>query len=151
MDLLSTGITLLAVRVADRPPDDDHPYGHARADHLGALGAATLMGITAVWVLWQAGQRIFVEPIIPSVTVWSFVVVGVSLSINLVRVLLLRRAREQSQSLAASAVNFSTDMVGSVLVLIALSLIAFSDVLGLPFWFIERADALAAALVALLA
>ncbi len=151
MDLLSTGITLLAVRVADRPPDDDHPYGHARADHLGALGAATLMGITAVWVLWQAAQRIFVEPILPSVTVWSFFVVGISLGINLVRVLLLRRASEQSQSLAASAVNFGTDMIGSVLVLIALSLIAFSDALALPLWFVERADALAAALVALLA
>lgn len=151
LDLLSAGIAFLAVRVADQPPDDDHPYGHARADHLGALGAATLMGVTAVWVLLQALQRLLFAPVVPTVTIWSFLVVGISLLINLVRVVILRRSREKSQSLAAAAVNFSTDMIGSLLVLIALSIIALSSIVAFPLWLVARADALAAACVALLA
>ena len=37
LDLISTLITLLVVRVAAVPPDSNHPYGHERAEQLGAL------------------------------------------------------------------------------------------------------------------
>ncbi len=151
LDLLSAGIAYVAVRVADQPPDDDHPYGHARADHLGALGAASLMGLTALWVLWQAMHRLLFVPVVPTVTLWSFLVVGISMLVNLVRVGILRRTSQKSQSLAASIVNFSTDMIGSLLVLIALTVIAISNVMPFPDWLVVRADALAAACVAVLA
>ena len=40
LDLLAAGITFLVVQIADLPPDENHPYGHARAEHLGALAEA---------------------------------------------------------------------------------------------------------------
>ncbi len=152
LDLLAAGVTLLAVRIADRPPDENHPYGHARADNLGALAQTVLLVVAAGWILWQAGQRIFIEPAIPEVTIWALLVVVISLGINLFRIYILNRATHEaaSPSLAASIANFSVDMLGSLVVLLALLTISLREWLPLPFWLVARADALAAAFVALL-
>ena len=52
LDLLSTVITLFVVRVAAVPPDRNHPYGHERAEHLGALAGMFLLAGTAVFILY---------------------------------------------------------------------------------------------------
>ena len=43
LDFVSTLITLVVVRVAAVPPDQNHPYGHERAENLGALAGMTLL------------------------------------------------------------------------------------------------------------
>jgi cation diffusion facilitator family transporter len=151
-DLLAAGVTVLAVRIAERPPDENHPYGHARADNLGALAQTVLLVVTAAWILWHAGQRIFVAPAIPEVNVWALLVIVISLAINVFRVYMLNRATHSaaSPSLAASIANFSIDMLGSLVVLLALLIISLREWLPIPFWLVARADALAAACVALL-
>lgn len=42
-DLISDGVTLWAVRMAQIPPDEDHPYGHGRFEAVGALGVSILV------------------------------------------------------------------------------------------------------------
>src|SRR5215510_10153122 len=54
LDLLAAGITYVAVRIADLPPDENHPYGHARAEHLGALAETVLLIATAALVLRES-------------------------------------------------------------------------------------------------
>jgi cation diffusion facilitator family transporter len=153
LDLLAAGVTFLVVRVADLPPDENHPYGHARAENLGALAQTVLLVATAALVLWHALERILFMPVIPEVTIWSFLVIIISLIINVARVYTLHRtAREtRSHTLAANVANFANDILGSLLVLVALGLIALDPWLNLPSWLIVRADAIAAALVALVA
>jgi cation diffusion facilitator family transporter len=150
LDIIATGITFLVVRFADLPPDENHPYGHARAENLGALAGTVLLFTTAGWVLWQAFDRILFHPAIPEITVWSFLVILVSLVINILRVQALRRAATQfnSPTLAANAANFTTDILSSLVVLLSLVLIGLNYWLPLPDWLIQRADALAALIVA---
>src|SRR6516164_10355046 len=45
-DLVATLITFLVVRVAAIPPDANHPYGHERAENLGALAGMAILGAT---------------------------------------------------------------------------------------------------------
>lgn len=153
IDLLSDGVTFLAVRVADLPPDANHPYGHARAENLGALAQTILMTATYGWVLWNALLRIFIAPQLPDISVWIFAVVVFTLLINSIRVYQLKRIAStlKSQSLEASATNFANDILRSLIVLVTLGLITLEHWLPLPRWFIERFDALAAAIVALIA
>lgn len=152
LDLIATSITLLVVRFADLPPDENHPYGHARAENLGALAGTVLLVTTAGWVLWQALQRIFVSPAVPDVTIWSFLVITVSLVVNIVRVGMLKRAATafKSPTLAANVANFTNDILSSLIVLVSLLLITLSQWLPLPLWLVQRADAIAAAIVALM-
>ena len=154
LDLLAAGITFMVVQIADLPPDENHPYGHARAEHLGALAEAVLLVVTAVLVLREAYLRIFVHPELPEISVWAFAVMLVSLVVDWRRSRALKRAAEQfkSDALAADAAHFTNDLISTGVVLAGLALIATTHPGGLlPAWLYIRVDALAAAVVALIA
>src|SRR6266545_8165674 len=154
LDLLAAGITFMVVQIADLPPDENHPYGHARAEHLGALAEAVLLVVTAVLVLRESYLRIFVHPEMPEISVWAFAVMIVSLVVDWRRSRALKRAAEQfkSEALAADAAHFTNDLLSAGVVLAGLTLIAITHPGGLlPAWLYMRVDALAAAIVALIA
>ena len=154
LDLLAAGITFLVVQIADLPPDENHPYGHARAEHLGALAEAVLLVVTAVLVLRESYLRIFVHPELPEISIWAFVVMIVSLVVDWQRSRSLKRAAEQfkSDALAADAAHFTNDLLSTGVVLAGLALIAVTIPDGLlPAWLYVRVDAIAAAVVALIA
>jgi cation diffusion facilitator family transporter len=153
LDLLSTLITFLVVRIAAVPPDSNHPYGHERAEQLGALAGMTLLAGTGALILYHAFDNIFFHPGAPAVSIWSFAVLIVSVVVDFLRAGTLRKAarRHASSALASDAEHFSNDMLGAVSVLIGLAIIALRDPLHLPDWLVERADAIAALLVAAIA
>ena len=62
LDLISTLITFLVVRIAAVPPDSNHPYGHERAEQLGALAGMTLLAGAAALILYRAFDTIFFHP-----------------------------------------------------------------------------------------
>lgn len=154
LDLAASGITYLVVRIADLPPDENHHYGYARAEHLGALAQMVLMIITAVWVLSEAYQRIFGPTEIPDVGVWSLSILSISLVVDWYRSRVLKRVAEQEKSpaLAADAANFANDMLSVTVVLISLVLLIMLQPLALvPVWVLARLDAFAATIVAIIA
>jgi cation diffusion facilitator family transporter len=150
LDLISTLITLLVVRVAAVPPDSNHPYGHERAEQLGALAGMTLLGGTGALILYHAFDTIFIHPGAPLVSVWSFAVLIVSVVVDFFRARALRRAAAsyESSALASDAVHFANDMFGATSVLVGLAVVALRDPLHLPKWLVTRADAVAALIVA---
>src|SRR5213592_4152271 len=72
LDLLAAGITFLVVHVAELPPDENHPYGHARAEQLGALAETVLLVVTAAVVLRESFVRTFITIEEPRLNVWAF-------------------------------------------------------------------------------
>ncbi|MHB1243733.1 MAG: cation diffusion facilitator family transporter [Gaiellaceae bacterium] len=122
-DLVAALLTFFAIGVAGRPADRGHQYGHGKAEHLAALGEAAFLGLVSVAVAALAVTRITgaaesaVNP-----TWWVFVVVGVVLSIDLVRtVVSLRSARRySSEALRSNALHFGSDFAGTLAVLIGL-------------------------------
>jgi cation diffusion facilitator family transporter len=153
LDLLSTLITYLVVRIAAVPPDSNHPYGHERAEQLGALAGMTLLAGTGALILYHAFDTILFHPSAPTVSIWAFAVLIVSVTVDFLRAGTLRRAakRHASSALASDAEHFGNDMLGAVAVLIGLAVIALRGPLHLPDWLVERADAIAALLVAAVA
>ena len=59
LDLIATAMTLWAVRLAEKPPDRNHTYGHGKFENLSALGQTLLLLITAGWVIYEAAARLF--------------------------------------------------------------------------------------------
>lgn len=125
---LDTGATILtyfAVRAADKPADEDHPFGHHKFESVAALIETGLLFVLAVGVLIEAGRRLLLGRGAEAVDAnWlPFAVLLVSIAIDAVRWRTLARvAREtHSQALAADALHFSSDLVASVLVLIGLA------------------------------
>jgi cation diffusion facilitator family transporter len=154
LDLIAAAITYVVVRIADLPPDENHPYGHARAENLGALAETVLLVVTAALVLRESFIRLFIAPEQPHVNVWSFGVLIVSLVVDWRRTRALNKAAKEfkSQALAADAAHFSNDMLSAAVVLVSLTVLAIAQPQQLlPAWLLLRLDALAAIVVALIA
>ena len=122
-DLVAALLTFFAIGVAVRPADEGHQYGHGKAEHLAALGEATVLAVFSVAVGALAATRLSgsaehaVDP-----AWWVFAVVGLVLAIDLARtVVSLRTARRYgSEALRSNALHLGTDFAGTLAVLAGL-------------------------------
>jgi cation diffusion facilitator family transporter len=143
-DLVAALLTLFAVRVATRPPDREHHYGHGKAEHLAALGESAFLILVSLFVAGESVRRLIdggghgVEA-----TWWAFVVLGFVIAVDVSRTVVSRRAarRFRSAALAANALHFGSDLAGSLAVLVGLVFVAAGE---------PSADAVAALFVAVL-
>jgi cation diffusion facilitator family transporter len=122
-DLVAALLTFFAVGVAVRPADEQHQYGHGKAEHLAALFEASVLAAVSVGVAVLAVARLvgWVEITVDS-RWWVFLVVGFILAIDVSRTLTsLRTARRfQSAALFSNALHFGSDFAGSLAVLVGL-------------------------------
>lgn len=147
LDLVAAVITLIAVSVSDRPADDIHPYGHGKVENFSALIETILLFITCAWIIYEAVQRIFFRSVSVDPSAWAFLVIIVSIAIDVTRSRMLRRAaqKHRSQALEADALHFSTDVWSSAVVLVGLVLVwAGRNVFPKQAAVLNRADAVAA-------
>lgn len=144
LDLAAAAMTWFAVRVSDKPPDAIHTYGHGKIENLSALFETVLLLATCVWIIYEAIQRLFVRSVEIEASLWAFVVMGVSIVIDLSRSRALARVARKyhSQALEADALHFSTDVWSSSVVIAGLLLVRLADVVGVP-WLV-KADSVAA-------
>src|SRR3989304_4831804 len=78
-DGTSNVVGLVGIWLAYNPPDKDHPYGHKKYETLALLGISILLFLTCYQVL-QAAYLRFRDSIIPDVTVFSFLVISVTMA-----------------------------------------------------------------------
>jgi cation diffusion facilitator family transporter len=124
-DLVAALLTFWALRVAARPPDRDHPYGHGKAEHLAALGEAGFLVFVSLVIAYQAVIRLTAPSSHEVNAAWyTLVVVGVVLVVDISRTTLSWRAarRLHSAALASNALHFASDFAGTIAVLIGLLL-----------------------------
>ncbi|MDO8489881.1 MAG: cation diffusion facilitator family transporter [bacterium] len=142
LDLVSAILTYFAVRIGDKPPDDDHHYGHGKVESVSALVEAGLLFGTALLIVYEAVHRLIAGDLRVEATWYAFAVIIISIVVDWTRSRsLLKIAKEtNSQALEADALHFTTDLGSSAAVLVGLILVK-CDVVG--------ADAVAAIIVAL--
>ncbi len=143
LDLIAAMMTYFAVKIADKPADSDHNFGHGKVENLSALLETLLLLITCVWIIWEAVNRLENGEVAITVSVWSYVVVITSMIVDIGRSRQLMKIAKKykSQALEADALHFSTDILSSFVVLLGL--------VGASFKFYS-ADVFAALVVALI-
>lgn len=143
IDLVATIITWAVVRVSDKPADDEHHYGHGKLESISALGVTALLYVLAGGIMVEAYSRLREGTPPPTISAVPFVVLVIDIAVNLWRARALHRAAREtrSQALAADALHFASDVMGSCAVIVGLILA------GLGFWW---GDAVAAAAVAVM-
>ena len=109
IDVGATVLTYYAVRVSDKPADEEHHYGHGKVESVSALAETALLFVLAGVVIWEAAKRLM-SPQPPEVeaTPWAFAVIAVSIVVDFLRARVLYRTAEQtsSQALEADALHF---------------------------------------------
>jgi len=124
VDVVATIITWLVVRVSDRPADEEHHYGHGKLESISALGVIALLYVLAGGILVESYSRLREGAPPPTISAIPFVVLLLDIAVNFWRARALQRtARDtKSQALAADALHFASDVLGSVAVIGGLAL-----------------------------
>jgi len=112
-------VALTALSVGARPPDEDHAYGHGKAEYFSSGVEGTLILVAAVAICIQAGRRL-VQPAPIEQPLVGIVLALAAAAINLAVALVLRRVgrRERSISLEADAQHLLSDVATSVAVVV---------------------------------
>jgi cation diffusion facilitator family transporter len=143
VDVIATVITWMVVRVSDLPADEEHQYGHGKLESLSALGVIAMLYVLAGGILVASWGRLREGAPPPTVSAIPFIVLLIDIAVNFWRARALHRtARDtRSQALAADALHFASDVLGSIAVIIGLALA------GLGYWWGDAAAAIAVAIV----
>ena len=149
LDLMAAVMTFFAVRVADKPADKQHPFGHGKVENVSALFETLLLLATSGWIIYEATHRLAAPESHVEVSIWSFIVMGTSIVIDVTRSRILYAAakKHNSQALEADALHFSTDIWSSSVVILGLVLVTVARWVP-SLSFLEKGDAVAALVVA---
>lgn len=141
VDTGATAVTWFAVTYADKPADDDHHYGHAKAESVAALIETGLLFMMVAWIVKEAVSRLFGEAHPVEINLWvvGVIVIAIIVDFNRSRALKKVARATSSAALEADALHFASDMWSSICVLLGLGFV----LLGFG-----KADAIAALVVA---
>ncbi|MCA9090384.1 MAG: cation transporter [Planctomycetaceae bacterium] len=119
-DVVTTVVVLLALRVAQRPADAEHPYGHTRAEGIAASNVAVLIIISAMVVGWEAIQRLSHPHAVPPM--WTLWLAGANIVIKegLYRYKIKVGKRTGSGAMIANAWDHRSDALCALAVLLGL-------------------------------
>lgn len=148
LDLIATLMTWFSLRIAAKPADANHPFGHGKFESFSALLQTGLLVATAV-LIGAIAVREWVHGVVNiHLDAWAFAVMLTSIAVDWRRAAMLRHAAVtyESDALAADALNFTSDLASSVAVLIGLGLVAVGEKTGWSS--LDHADAAAACIVA---
>lgn len=135
-------VAFLSLRWAEQPPDDEHAFGHDKAEYFSSGFEGALIFFAALVILYEAAPRL-VHPQALEQTSLGLLVAAIAGGINLLASLALRRgaAQYRSPALAADARHLLSDVWTTAGIIVAVALVALTGWLWL--------DALIAMLVAL--
>ncbi|MBX3049410.1 MAG: cation transporter [Anaerolineales bacterium] len=120
-------LALVVLNIAAQPPDEEHAYGHSKAEYFSSGVEGGLILLAAVSIAWAAIQRLLYPQPLEDIGLGLAVSVTASL-INLGVALVIRRAgqRHNSPALQANSQHLLTDVWTSAGVLLAVGLVALS-------------------------
>jgi len=129
IDLFGVIIGYTAIRIASRPPDKGHPYGHGKAENIAGVVIAAMIFIAAIIIAYQAIVRLIAGGVVELVTLGIYVTAA-AIAINLlVSWYSLKVARTtESIALEATARDLLADVLSSVAVLVGLILVQFTGI-----------------------
>ncbi len=143
MDLSGAVIGLVGIRLAGRPPDSGHPYGHNKIENLAGAVIAVVIFLAAVAIVYEAVKRFFTGAAVEMAGVGIVVTVfAIVINIGISRYALRVAKSEDSVALETTARDLMADVMSSASVLAGLILVSITGVAAL--------DPIAALFVAIL-
>ena len=121
MDAASNVVGLVVVKKAQKPPDQDHPYGHHKIEIVAAAGIGVLVGAAAIQFTWSAVEALLYGQPMPKASPAGFVIIGGTMAVNIfVATYEAIRAKQlNSPYLAADAKHTASDVLVTTAVLVA--------------------------------
>ena len=124
-DAIASTFAFISIRLASQPADEDHPYGHGKAEALAAAAQGLLIAGGAAYIIFSAAQR-FVERDVDIDTAPGIAALGVTAVVNVAVVMYVSRAARLTGSVAlhADTRHLWTNVAQAFAVILALVLVA---------------------------
>lgn len=124
-DTVASGVVLAALAYAQRPPDDQHPYGHTRAEAVAGASVALLIVLSALWIGFEALRQLPVVHGLPAPWTLWLAAANVAIKEALFRFKRAVGRSSGSQALLANAWDHRSDAFASAAVLAGLAAVRF--------------------------
>jgi len=127
MDIFSSTLNFLAIRIGSRPADKDHLYGHGKVESLAGLFQAVVIASSGLFLIWEAIDR--VRNPHQTRAEWNGIMsMVIAIVVSIALVIRLRRVARQTDSpaLSSDALHYATDIYINLGVLGALAVSAVS-------------------------
>ena len=123
-DLVGGAAALISIRIAARPADEEHPYGHGKVESISASVAATVVAIGGGFIVFQATRRLIEGS--PEIDVGLAIApMLVAVAANIILAFYMRREarRAHSLALASEATHLQTNVVQAGAVIAGLTIV----------------------------
>jgi len=122
-DTGSNVVGLIGIRAAERPPDEDHPYGHRKYETVAAAAVTIFLFLLVLEVLRNAFNHLSGRTAPPHISIVGFVIMAVTVMINIAVVKYESAAAERlgSEMLLADSLQTRGDVWTSIAVIVALA------------------------------
>jgi cation diffusion facilitator family transporter len=128
LDLIASLIAYVSVRMSNKPPDWDHPYGHGKFENISGTVETLLIVVAGIWIIFESGKKLTdLEPI--NLPIVGVVVMLIGAMINWIVGRIVKQAGEESKSVAmrSNALHLLTDVYSSVGVAVSLLVVSLTD------------------------
>lgn len=123
LDLLASLINFFVIRHAQKPADEDHRFGHGKAEALGGLAQTAFIVASALWFLIDVAARLVSPEPVAELAIGNSVMIlsiGATLGLVLFQRWVIRRTK--SLVISADSLHYQADLLGNLAVIISLNL-----------------------------
>lgn len=129
VNLTAALLALFMLKLAEKPPDDDHPYGHTKAEYFSSIVEGALILVAALSIGIAAVDRLLHPQFIEQ----AFLGLGISAIASLINlgvaiILLKEGKKNRSITLESDGYHLMTDVWTSVGVIVAVALVALTNI-----------------------
>ena len=131
-DMGSSIITMIGFKMAGKPADSDHPFGHGRMEYMSAFIVSVLILLVGTELFKSSVSALVSGESAPTYSVWAIIILAVSVLVKLWMCLFNRRLGKKigSEALLATAQDSLNDMVATSVILLS---VGVSMLIKLPF------------------
>jgi len=121
-DVLTSFIVWVGIRTAVKGPDEDHPYGHGKAEPLASFIVATFLMIASILIASRGVERLWSPPMKPEpFTLWVLLV-SIIIKEIIYRYLKYKSKTVKSNAMLAEATHSRSDAITSFMALVGISI-----------------------------
>ena len=125
LDILMSGINMMAIKHAEQPADEQHPYGHGKFETLATIFQSFVIAVSGGWIIYEAIQRMIEESPLKQTGIGIIVMLISTVASYLLSRHLRRVAKAtDSSALEADSLHFSMDVFTNTALLVALILMS---------------------------
>ena len=126
-DVIASIISFIGIKVAEKPADEKHPYGHGKAEVISGFVITLIILVSGAFIIFKAVQEIF-NPSLVEITTLAFTVMAISVATNgLMSYIKVHYGKKyNSVSLVSDGIHSRIDLIVSLAIFIGLFLTKFS-------------------------